>query len=92
MTDSNGGGPSLIKLGKLANGKEFKKLESLWFEALHQEGYSRRELLPIAGPVGRQGADDRADILLAMRIGWVEENVDCFTQLLAAGQHYEQSV
>ena len=74
MTETNVGGPSLIKLGKLANGREFDKLESLWIEALNQEGYSWRELLPIAGQVGRQGSGERADTLLETLIGWVEEN------------------
>ena len=34
MTDSVSEGPSLIKLGKLANSKDFDKLEGLWMEAL----------------------------------------------------------
>ncbi|MGD9547314.1 MAG: GreA/GreB family elongation factor [Candidatus Krumholzibacteriia bacterium] len=74
MTETNAQGPSLIKLGKLANSKEFEKLEGLWLEALNQTGYTWRELLPIAGQVGRQGAAGRADTLLEMLIGWVEEN------------------
>jgi transcription elongation GreA/GreB family factor len=73
MTDNETGGPSLIKLGKLANGKDFDKLESLWVPALESGQYSWRELLPIAGQVGRQGAVDRADTLIEILIGWVEE-------------------
>jgi hypothetical protein len=73
MTDTAPEGPSLIKLGKLANSKEFDKLEGLWLEALGQTGYSWKELVPIAGQVGRQGAIDRAEILMDMIIGQVEE-------------------
>jgi len=36
MTDTTSEGPSLIKLGKLANSKDFDKLEGLWLEALNQ--------------------------------------------------------
>ncbi len=74
MTETDPQGPSLIRLGKLANGKEFDKLEALWVDALNNPHYSWRELLPIAGQVGRQGAPERADTLLEMLIGWVEEN------------------
>ncbi len=74
MTESAPQGPSLIKLGKLANSKEFDKLEAEWVDALNHPHYSWRELLPIAGQVGRQGAPERADTLLEMLIGWVEEN------------------
>jgi transcription elongation GreA/GreB family factor len=73
MTDHDSGGPSLIKLGKLANGKDFDKLEGLWVPALENGQYSWRELIPIAGQVGRQGAPDRADTLLDTLVGWVEE-------------------
>ena len=69
MTATAPEGPSLIKLGKLANGKEFDKLEGLWLEALGNPGYSWKELVPIAGQVGRQGAADRAEALLDTLIG-----------------------
>jgi transcription elongation GreA/GreB family factor len=74
MTDNTPGGPSLIKLGKLANSKDFGKLEALWPEALSNDGYTWKELLPIAGQVGRQGAVERAEPLMKALIGWVEEN------------------
>jgi len=73
MTDTASEGPSLIKLGKLANSKEFDKLEGLWMEALSHPGYTWKELVPIAGQVGRQGAVDRAETLMDMVIGQVEE-------------------
>lgn len=73
MTDQENGGPSLIKLGKLANSKDFDKLEALWVPALENGQYTWRELLPIAGQVGRQGAAARADALIEILIGWVEQ-------------------
>lgn len=73
MTEIDSGGPSLIKLGKLANAKEFDKLEGLWVQALEAKDYSWKELLPIAGQVGRQGATDRADALLDTLVADVEE-------------------
>jgi transcription elongation factor GreA len=73
MTEHESGGPSLIKLGKLANGKDFDKLESLWVPALEDGPYTWRELVPIAGQVGRQGAPDRSDALMEILVGWVEE-------------------
>jgi len=72
MTDHETGGPSLIKLGKLANSKDFDKLEGLWVPALENGQYSWRELIPIAGQVGRQGAPDRSDTLMEILVGWVE--------------------
>ena len=73
MTEIESGGPSLIKLGKLANAKDFDKLEGLWVEALETSEYTWRELIPVAGQVGRQGANDRADTLLDALISSVEE-------------------
>ena len=73
MTDITPEGPSLIKLGKLANSKDFDKLEALWAEALTSSGYSWKELVPIAGQVGRQGAADRAEALMDLIISQVEE-------------------
>ncbi len=75
MTEIESGGPSLIKLGKLANAKEFDKLEGLWVEALESSDYTWRELIPIAGQVGRQGAPDRADTLIDELISSVEEKM-----------------
>ncbi len=74
MSETTSQGPSLIKLGKFANSKEFAKLDAVWLEALNYTGYTWRELLPIAGQVGRQGDPGQADTLLEMLIGWVEEN------------------
>ncbi|HPF70518.1 MAG TPA: GreA/GreB family elongation factor [Candidatus Krumholzibacteria bacterium] len=73
MSEAASEGPSLIKLGKLANMKQFDKLEELWPEALESPDYSWRELLPIAGQVGRQGAPDRADGLMDALVGRLQE-------------------
>ena len=73
MSDEATGGPSLIRLGKLANGRQFDKLEELWPDALSAGDYSWRELLPIAGQVGRQGAVDRADALMDSLVAAVRE-------------------
>ncbi|MFT5783748.1 MAG: transcription elongation factor GreA-like protein, partial [Candidatus Krumholzibacteriia bacterium] len=73
MTEIESGGPSLIKLGKLANTKEFDKLEELWPEALQNPDYTWRELAPIAGQVGRQAAVDRAEPLMIALVGHVEK-------------------
>jgi transcription elongation GreA/GreB family factor len=73
MSDAETGGPSLIKLGKLANGRKFDKLEELWLPALESEEYSWRELLPIAGQVGRQGDVARAVGLMDTLVGRVQE-------------------
>jgi len=73
MTDNTAAGPSLIKLGKLANSRDFDKLAGLWPDALASSDYSWKELLPIAGQVGRQGAVDRAEPLMETLVAWVEE-------------------
>ncbi|MCP4574645.1 MAG: hypothetical protein GY838_20030 [bacterium] len=90
MTDETANGPSLIKLGKLANGKHFDKLEDQWLPALENPEYSWRELLPIAGQVGRQGAPERADALVETLLERVEKKDGTQTALsaarLAAGQ------
>jgi transcription elongation GreA/GreB family factor len=75
MTEIESGGPSLIKLGKLANAKDFDKLEGFWVQALETSDYTWRELIPVAGQVGRQGAPDRADALIEMLIATVEEKL-----------------
>jgi len=90
MTDMASEGPSLIKLGKLANSKEFEKLEGLWLEALSQTGYSWKELVPIAGQVGRQGAVDRAETLMEMIISQVEEQSGPVEALKAVRKGAEQ--
>jgi hypothetical protein len=90
MTDMASEGPSLIKLGKLANSKEFDKLEDLWLEALNQTGYSWKELVPIAGQVGRQGAVDRAETLMEMIISQVEEQSGPVEALKAVRKGAEQ--
>ena len=90
MTEEISEGPSLIKLGKLANGKSFDKLERLWPDALESADYGWRELLPIAGQVGRQGAPDRAATLAETLLQNVEEKLGTRTALdavrLAAAQ------
>jgi len=83
MTEIESGGPSLIKLGKLANTKEFDKLEILWDEALDSSDYTWKELLPIAGQVGRQKAVDRAEPLMISLVEWVEKKEGTQTALVA---------
>lgn len=73
MTENTNESPSLIKLGKLANGKDFEKLEGLWLQAVESPEYTWRELLPIAGQVGRQGANDKAVALMEALISRAEE-------------------
>jgi transcription elongation factor GreA len=90
MTDTMPEGPSLIKLGKLANSKDFDKLEGLWTEALSHAGYSWKELVPIAGQVGRQGAADRAETLMDLIIGHVEEKFGAVEALDAVRRGAEQ--
>jgi len=83
MTEEISEGPSLIKLGKLANGKNFDKLEKLWPDALEAPDYGWRELLPIAGQVGRQGAPGRAETLAETLLQAVEEKDGTATALAA---------
>lgn len=83
MTENESGGPSLIKLGKLANTKEFDKLEALWPEALQNPDYTWRELTPIAGQVGRQSAVDRAELLMIALVEVVEEKEGAEMALVA---------
>lgn len=83
MQESKVGGPSLIKLGKLANSKDFNALDSQWLTALENPDYTWRELIPIAGQVGRLGAGDRAGTLFETLVGWVGEKQGN-TQALAA--------
>lgn len=72
MSDDQTVGPSLIKLGKLANARDFDKLEALWPDALSRGDYTWRELAPIAGQVGRQNAPTRAERMLIGLVEWVE--------------------
>lgn len=72
MSEDQTAGPSLIKLGKLANARDFDKLEALWPEALASGDYTWRELAPIAGQVGRQNAPARAERMLIALVEWVE--------------------
>jgi transcription elongation GreA/GreB family factor len=83
MTEIESGGPSLIKMGKLANTKEFDKLAGHWEEALNYSDYTWRELLPIAGQVGRQNAPDRAETLMVTLLEFVEEKEGAATALEA---------
>jgi len=90
MTENIPGGPSLIKLGKLANGKDFDQLEGLWAEALDCTQYTWRELIPIAGQVGRLKAMDRADSLMDTLVVWVEEKKGHATALEAVREAANQ--
>ncbi len=74
MQENTNETPSLIKLGKLANSKEFDKLESVWLPAVESSDYTWRELLPIAGQVGRQGAVEKAVGLMESLIAHAEQS------------------
>ncbi|MBU8870008.1 MAG: GreA/GreB family elongation factor [Gemmatimonadales bacterium] len=84
MQENTNESPSLIKLGKLANNKDFGKLEDLWPQAVDSTLYSWRELLPIAGQVGRQGSTEKALTLIEMLISVVEEKQDSAAALEVA--------
>ncbi len=90
MTEETAGSPSLIRLGKLANARDFDKLEELWPDALDNREYTWRELIPVAGQVGRQNAVPRAAALMTSLIDWVAENRDDATALLAAREAARQ--
>jgi transcription elongation GreA/GreB family factor len=83
MSEDVTAGPSLIKLGKLANARDFDKLEGLWPGALSGGDYTWRELLPIAGQVGRQNAPTRAERMLITLVEWVETKKGAETALTA---------
>jgi len=82
--------PSLIKLGKLANARKFDALEELWPQAIEATDYGPRELMPIAGQVGRQGSVERAETLIDLLLESIEAGKGAEAALaagrLAAGQ------
>lgn len=77
--------PSLIKLGKLANSKQFDKLSELWPEAVANPEYPAEDLLALAGQVYRLGDRERADTFAATVIEQVEIR-DGVTAALAAAR------
>jgi hypothetical protein len=68
MQNSAAKAPSLVKLGKLANSKQFDALEDAWPQAVAFREYRAQDLLPIAGQVSRLGdlrrAEGMVDVLL----------------------------
>jgi transcription elongation GreA/GreB family factor len=90
MSEDVTAGPSLIKLGKLANARDFDKLEGLWPDALAGGDYTWRELIPIAGQVGRQNAPARAERMLITLVEWVETKKGTETALTAVREAASQ--
>ena len=90
MSEDVTAGPSLIKLGKLANARDFDKLEGLWPDALSGGNYTWRELIPIAGQVGRQNAPTRAERMLITLVEWVETKKGTETALTAVREAASQ--
>jgi transcription elongation GreA/GreB family factor len=62
--------PSLIKLGKLANTKQFDKLSELWPEAVANPDHPVDDLLALSGQVYRLGERQLADLFAG---GVIEE-------------------
>jgi transcription elongation factor GreA len=82
--------PSLIKLGKLANSKQFDKLSELWPEAVANPDSPVEDLLSLAGQVYRLGDVERADTFATTVIEEIESRDGTAAALDAARQAVEQ--
>ncbi len=76
--------PSLTKLGKLANNRKFDQLEDVWLPAVESGEYEAKDLMSIAGQVGRLGAEDRAVSLVWVLLSTTEEKSGSAAALAAA--------
>ncbi len=76
--------PKLIKLGKLANSQKYEALEEAWLAAVESGDPAPGDLLPIAGQIGRQGQTDRAESLLGILLGAVEQKSGPVAALMIA--------
>ncbi|MFO7654020.1 MAG: GreA/GreB family elongation factor [Candidatus Krumholzibacteriia bacterium] len=65
--------PSLAKLGKFANSKRFEDLEDAWPVAVAWPDYDPEELVRVARQVSRQGDTERANGMLEVLLGHLEE-------------------
>jgi hypothetical protein len=90
MEESTRKVPTLTKLGKLANAKKFEELEDAWPTAVAYPEYAASDLLRIAGQVSRQGDPERADGMLAVMLGHIEETRGAEVALAAARQAARQ--
>ncbi len=73
MQNSAAKAPSLVKLGKLANSKQFDALEDAWPQAVAFREYRAQDLLPIAGQVSRLGDLRRAEGMVDVLLDHLEE-------------------
>ncbi len=64
--------PSLIKLGRLANFKQFDKLAELWPDAVANPEFPAEDLLALAGQVFRLGERKLADTFASTLIEQIE--------------------
>jgi transcription elongation factor GreA len=76
--------PKLIKLGKLANSQKYEALEEAWLAAVEAGDPAPGDLLPIAGQIGRQGQTERAESLLGILLGSVEQKSGPVAALMIA--------
>ncbi len=73
MHDASASKPtSLIKLGKLANTKQFDKLEEHWPDAVANPEHPVEDLMSLSGQVYRLGEHERADTFASAVIEQVE--------------------
>jgi len=82
--------PSLIKLGKLANTKQFEKLADLWPEAVANPDYPAADLLALAGQVYRLGEKTKADTFASTVIEQAESRDGIAAALDAAREAVRQ--
>jgi transcription elongation factor GreA len=82
--------PSLIKLGKLANSKQFDKLSELWPEAVANPDHPAEDLLGIAGQVYRLGDQERADTFATTVVEQIESRGGTAAALAAAREAAHQ--
>lgn len=64
--------PSLIKLGKFANSKQFDKLSEHWPDAVANPEHPMEDLLALSGQVYRLGERDQADVFASSLIEEIE--------------------
>ncbi|HOX24781.1 MAG TPA: GreA/GreB family elongation factor [Candidatus Krumholzibacteria bacterium] len=82
--------PSLIKLGKLANTKQFDRLADHWPEAVANPDYPVEDLLALAGQVYRLGEKQKADTFASTLIEQVETRDGAAAALDAAREAARQ--
>lgn len=88
--DSASRSPSLTKLGKLANTKQFDRLSEYWPAVTANPEYRAADLLALAGQVYRLGARDQADLFASCLIEQVENRAGTAAALAAAREAVRQ--